>query len=573
MARLARTVCLGLAFSALSHLSCKRSLPEGRPPGGLAGAPGSPGAGGAGVIGGNGGVGGGAPGGAGGSATGGSGGQPPGGASAINLDGSPIYTRMQRLTNAQWERAVTDVLRFAAPANLSQGFSSPVSVAATDFANNEKRLFLDQQAALDFEAGSEQAAALATGAPDALARLYAGTDAAGFVRTLGRRAFRRPLTADEEAKYQGVFATGERLYGAGFANGAALVIRAMLQSPKFLYRSELGPAGAPLDGYEIASKLSFLLLGTTPSDELLDAAAAGTLDSVAGLESAARAMLERPAAVEVMRDFHGQRYRLDLYGDVDRTDVPAAVKSELAETSARFFDAVFANGEGLRAILTSTRYFVGSGLAASYGAQPPPTAIEARTLDPSRIGYFMQVPFLLLNGGGDGLDAIRRGAALVDEVLCVEVPAHPAPFPPLSPLAPGQTNRDRIEQVTANCTSCHGDVIDALGFAFEGFDGLGRQRAFDNGVPVDTTGSFPFEGGRREFADARELMRILAEEVRAHACYAKMLTGYALQRDVVEKDRPLLGDLATVSRARSLKEMVISLVRNPAFRLRAEGTP
>ena len=209
-------------------------------------------------MGGNAGVDGGAPAGSGGA---GGGGQPAGGASAIILDGSPIYTRMQRLTNGQWERAVTDVLRFASPANLSQGFSIPVSGDATDFANNEKRLFVDQQAELDFEAGSETAAALATGSPDALARLYAGTDAAGFVRTLGRRAFRRPLTTDEEAKYQGIFALGERLYGAGFANGAALVIRAMLQSPKFLYRSELGPAGAPLDGYEIASKLSFWLLG------------------------------------------------------------------------------------------------------------------------------------------------------------------------------------------------------------------------------------------------------------------------------------------------------------------------
>ena len=92
-------------------------------------------------------------------------------------------------------------------------------------------------------------------------------------------------------------------------------------------------------------------------------------------------------------------------------------------------------------------------------------------------------------------------------------------------------------------------------------------------MPVDTTGSFSFEDGTRQFADARELMRILADGTQAHTCYAKMLTGYALQRDVVENDRPLLGDLATVSRERSLKEMVISLVRNPAFRLRAEGTP
>ena len=270
---------------------------------------------------------------------------------------------------------------------------------------------------------------------------------------MGRRAFRRPLTTDEEAKYQGIFALGERLYGAGFANGAALVIRAMLQSPKFLYRSELGPAGAPLDGYEVASKLSFWLLGTTPSDELLDAAAAGTLDSVDGLESAARAMLERPAAVEIMRDFHGQLYRLDLYDDVNRTDVPASIESELAETSARFFDAVFANGEGLRAILTSTRYFVGPGLAASYGTQPAPTAIEARTLDPSRIGYFMQVPFLLLNGRDDGPDSIRRGVALADEVLCLELPGHPRPshrfrrWPRARPIAIVSKRRPRAARV------------------------------------------------------------------------------------------------------------------------------
>ena len=142
------------------------------------------------------------------------------------------------------------------------------------------------------------------------------------MRASGRRAFRRPLTADEETKYQGVFTLGEQLYGAGFANGAGLVIRAMLQSPKFLYRSELGPAGPPLDGYEVASKLSFWLLGTTPSDELLDMAAAGGLDAVDGLESVARAMLERPEAVEVMRDFHGQLYHLSLYDGLDDARAP-----------------------------------------------------------------------------------------------------------------------------------------------------------------------------------------------------------------------------------------------------------
>jgi len=568
MARVARGFGLALAALPWLLLSCGRSPPAKK---GQTGYAGSSGAAGAGAVGGQAGFDGGddvAPGGSGGAGTGG---PPDGGSSAINLDGSPIYTRMQRLTNGQWERAVADVLRFASPANLSQSFSTPLATEAAKFSNNEKRLFVDQKAEMDFEVGAEAAAALATGSADGLARVYPGTDAEGFVRTLGRRVFRRPLTTDEEAKYQSIFALGEKLYGAGFANGASLVIRAMLQSPKFLYRSELGPAGAPLDGYEVASKLSFWLLGTTPSDDLLDAATAGALDSVDGLERAARAMLEQPAAVEIMRDFHGQLYRLDRY-DTTRQSVPASMRGELAETSLRFFDAVFTKGEGLRAILTSTRAFVGPGLAGNYGAQPAPVAIEERVLDSSRVGYFMQVPFLLLNGRDDGPDTIWRGFALADEVLCLDLPDHPTPVPPLPALVPGQSNRNRIEKLTASCTGCH-DLIDPLGFAFEGFDGLGQQRDLDNGVPVDTTGSYAFEDGTRPFADARALLRILADGAQAHTCYAKMLTGYALQRDLVEGDRALLKDLATVSRAQSLKEMVVSLVRNPAFRSRSEGTP
>ena len=68
-------------------------------------------------------------------------------------------------------------------------------------------------------------------------------------------------------------------------------------------------------------------------------------------------------------------------------------------------------------------------------------------------------------------------------------------------------------------------------------------------------------------------MQIMADTTQAHTCYAKKVTGYALQRDVVEDDRPLLEELSEVSRNESLKALVIALVRNPAFRLRAEDTP
>jgi len=491
----------------------------------------------------------------------------------VPLDGSPIYARLVRLTNAQWMRAVTEILRLDAPPDLTRAFAAPV-LANTDFSNNEKALFVDERAEMDLETGAEAAATLAVGSADALARMYAGTDVAGFVRTLGRRAFRRPLTTDEEATYQKVFALGESLYGRGFANGAGLVIRALLQSPKFLYRSELVPGGAPLDGYEVASKLSFLLLGTTPSDGLLDQAAAGELDSAAGLEAAARALLEQPAAVALTRDFHGQLYRLARYEVLDDAWVTPALRAEMTEASQRFFDAVFTEGEGLRAILTSPRYFVGSGLASVYGVDPPPSVVEERASNGARIGYFMQAPFLTAstNDAGES-DPIRRGVAINSDVLCVTLPGPPISTPPLPPLTAGQTNRARVEQFTSACAGCHADAINPLGFAFEGFDGLGRARTTDNGVAVTTDGSYPFADGVRSFADAADLMRLLAELPQAHACYAKKMMTYALQRDLVEADRPQVMALASSGPGQSVKELLVALIRSPAFRLRAEGLP
>jgi hypothetical protein len=458
--------------------------------------------------------------------------------SSVNLEGSPIYTRVQRLTNTQWQRAVNDVLRLRTPANLTESFALPIS-GTTDFTNNEKVLFVDSRAASEFELATEAAASLATSSAEALAALYPGSDREGFVRTFGRRAFRRPLTPEQEARYQAVFALGEQLYGAGFANGASFVIRAMLESPSFLYRSELGAAGAPLDGFELASKLSFWLLGTTPSDALLDAAAKGALDGADALEKTAREMLDQPAAVDVLRDFHGQLHHLDRYASVSKVGVPEysdALNAELGEASYRFFDEVFRQGAGLRAILTSPRAFVGPGLAPLYGLTPAPSALEAQNLDPSRIGYFMQVPFLLLYGINRKADALARGEALETDVLCAR------------PTAPEQ-----------------------LGLALENFDGMGQER--DPGQPSSSARSYPFAEGKKSFASALELMKTLADSRQAQVCYAKKLSSYALQRDIVESDVPLLDRLTSAGGELFIKEVIVSLVRDPAFRVRQDGTP
>jgi len=366
------------------------------------------------------------------------------------------------------------------------------------------------------------------------------------------------------------------LYGAGFANGASLVIRAMLQSPQFLYRSELGPVGEPLNAYELASKLSFWLLDTTPSDALLDAAAAGKLDSIDALEATARQMLEDPRSRGVMRDFHEQLYHLDWPWPNTFSRVPEltdALHAEVVESSYRFFDDVLARDQGLREILTSERAFLGPNLAPLYGVTRAPSAIEARVVGPSRIGYFMQVPFLLFTGLEGRPNSILRGALLQQNVLC-RVLAKPAIFVSLPSQPANQTNRQNVSASTDFCGSkCHHDYINPLGFAFESFDSLGRERQTDNGLPVDTSGRYPFAEGMQNFADAKELMTILAGSKQAYTCYAKKLTGYALQRDIVERDSAFVETLADGKASESIKELVVSLIKAPAFRVREGGNP
>ena len=407
--------------------------------------------------------------------------------------------------------------------------------------------------------------------------LYDGDDAEGFVRTFGRRAFRRPLTSEEQTKYEDVFAQGITLYGPGFANGAALVIRAMLQSPHFLYRTELGPPGSPLDGYEVAAKLSLWLLGTTPSDALLDAASAGELDSDEGIEATARRLLEEPGAVDVMRDFHDQLLRVQRYEQISKVGVPEydpAINAELVLASHAFFDHVFRENLGLAEFLTSKQAYVGPGLAVLYGVDAPGDGLELRDLGPSRSGYFMQVPYLISWSENEQSDPIHRGLYLQEMTCQPHTGRRQSSYLSVPPLQPGQTNRQRISQFTETCGgACHAVYINPLGFALEAFDGLGRERRTDNGQPVDTSGSYPFAEGVADFADGNELMSIMSASAQVHTCYSKKVTGYALGRDIVERDRPLLESLSRVSLDQSLKEVVIALVRDPAFRNREEALP
>ena len=498
-------------------------------------------------------------------------------AGKLDLSGSPKYFRVVRLTNTQWAQAVQTLLNVPS-GGLEQNFESPVS-GMTAFTNNELVLGFGSRNWQDYQSAAETLAAQVTATDAALAKVYSGTDPAGLITTLGRRAYRRPLTAAEQSTYLALYNKGSTLMGtrSAFAKGASLVIRAMLQAPDFLFRTELGAKGAPLNGYEMAAKLSLLLRGTGPDDKTLDSAAGpGKLDTADGAAALATTMLGEATAPSVMRQFHGEWLRFADYSDISKVNVPtykASLNPEYLESSYRFFDNIFTQGLGLKEILLSTNGYYGPGMAALYGVTAPASGSYAQAdLGAKRVGYFAQLPYLTLHGHNADANSIKRGVTLNLDVLCATLGAPATTIPPVPPLEPGQTNRQRIDKLTGTCgMSCHNDMINPLGFSFEHFDGMGQSRETENGgLTIDSSGSYTFsDGTTKTWTDAAGLMQVLASTPQTHTCYAKKLASFGLQRDVIVNDMPLLTSMTSASMASgtsSEKQLIIQLVRSDAFR-------
>jgi hypothetical protein len=512
-------------------------------------------------------------------ATGGTAGAP---ASGIALNGRPEYHRFVRLTHSQWEASVRDLLKLDALPGLSTGFVGDPPEGT--FSNNERKLYVTSTLRTDYQRAAETLAAQIAGDAQAMARVTGGTtDAATFIRTFGRKMFRRPLTTDEEQKYQVLFTSGTSLVASGdaFADGVRMTIEAMLQSPHFVYRSELGSDGAPLSGYEMASKLSFFLRDTTPDDALLDAAAAGELDTAQGVLDKATAMLEEAGALAVVGRYHAELFGIDRYLQIDKnpTAFPTydtTLNPELIQADQLFFDRIFSTGQGMRALLTSSLAFVSSASAGFYGVSATGQGLMEVALGPERPGILTRLGFLMQNATLNQPDPIHRGVDVLNRLLCAELMPPDGTIPELPEIMAGQTNRQRVDAHTGEGTcgaGCHSALINPIGFAFENFDAIGRIRTMDNGQPVDTTGEVELSDGMHAFNGAPELSALLADAPTAHGCYTKHLSEYTLARDTAAGDRALVDAIEGISMNNnaSTKAMVLSIISQPSFLTRTGG--
>ncbi|MFT5454728.1 MAG: hypothetical protein ACI9K2_001206 [Myxococcota bacterium] len=485
---------------------------------------------------------------------------------------------VRRLTHAEYGAAVRDLL--AVDLRPEDGFSADVT---EDGFAGEASLAVSSLLAEQYRAAAEELAAavdldtlLSCGRAD---RACADT----FIGTFGRRAYRRPLTVDERGTLIG-------LYDAvadddGFDEGIRWVLTAMLQAPGFLYRSEVGARTAgevfTLSDWELATALSFGVLGAPPDDALLDAAAGGRLGSADGVQAELDRLLADPRAADRVHDGVVAQLQLDRLPTVVRDGVayPALtteVRLAMAEETRRVVVEVASEGGGFADLLRTDRTWLTPDLAAYYGVDGPESPDADGwgqvTVSAERSGGLLAHGSLLTTHALPTTSSpIHRGVLVRERLLCQHLPPPPADLdisPP--PVDPSLSTRERYSahsDVPA-CAGCH-DLIDPIGFGFEHFDGAGVYREVDGVHPVDASGEVVGSATSDGlYVGVGELAALVAED--AQACWvergSRRLTGLELP----ECDVELFAD-ATEGAGGRLVDLWRGWVALPHFRERVGG--
>jgi hypothetical protein len=526
-------------------------------------------------------------------------GSEPGGSSAgsgnISTTASDsLPARIRRLTRAEYDASVGALLgtslspsvEFSFPPDAKQGPSnSPAGAAFT--VNDAQRVDPVLVGKLDAAAQAAVTEARASGKLAALSPCADPSAAGGeacaksFLQTFGAKAYRRPLNDEELAGLVRAYHVGAD--GYTYADGIDLLTRVLLQSPGFLYATELGEVGAGpsfvMTPNEIASSLSYLLAGAPPDDALLAAAASGALASPEAREAEARRLLTTPGGrerfVRVVREWLGidevahREKSQSVYPDF------ANVSQAMELESRAFIDEVLSHSSGtLTELLTADWTIAEPPLAAVYGVPAAAAGQRTSLATVKRRGILNQGAFLSVFASNNGSHPVFRGVALMRRIACLSIPDPGAlgivvNFPAADAT---KTTRARFEAhaMDTGCANCHA-TIDHFGFALENFDGMGKERTTENGLPIDTKvmlgAGADFDGA---YADSTELVSALAQSESVRACLARQIfrsTAARSDASVADAENAFVEtwrQLPTEQRTR-LADVLVAFVKSPTF--------
>lgn len=505
---------------------------------------------------------------------------------------------LRRLTKREYQNTIRDLLGI----ELAYVETFPADQEKFGFDNN----VLGQAVTLDhvnkYQNAAEQIAALATENlpallgcdPAALAPPEQDACVQTFIgERFGPRAYRRPLTDDEAARLLALYQAGKN--GGSVEEGVQWAVTAMLESPHFLYRPELGVTQEqdelPLSDFEVASRLSYFLWQSMPDDILFDAAQKGLLRSPDEIEGQARRMLADPRAKPALADFVLQWFELTRMDEVTKDpalfpEFTDALRAAMVEESERFVTHVLWSEQGtLAELLTSTTSFVNGDLASLYGLSGASADWAQVELDPSqRAGLLTQASLMSRFSTDDATSPIPRGLFVRQNLMCQSPPPPPTDLMiEVPPQVPGQSTRERFEQHRADpaCAGCH-VYFDPIGFGFENYDPIGRYRTVEEyqgqTVPIDASGEVASLSDDQDisgqFVGAVELGGMLGESALVRQCMVTRMFRFTFGRQEISGDRATLDEAygLLTERGNVILEAIVAMTRTKLFRYRAPLT-
>ena len=410
--------------------------------------------------------------------------------------------------------------------------------------------------------------------------------AAAIAAHLAPKLFRRPVDDHAVAKYQALYEKFAKTMKPDEALRGMLT--AMLVSSRFLYHEE--PPNGP-DAYAIASRMSYFLWRSTPDDELLRAAADGSLLDPAKRRVQAARMLADPRSGRFLKDFTGQWLRVrevgvmkpsaDLYPEYD-LELEAAMRGE----TEHFIEEMFRRDLPLSNLIDSDWTMLNERLARHYkieGVAGPD--FRRVSLDKSKTvrgGLLTHASVHTITSNGTVTSPVARGTWMLEKFLGTPAPPPPPDVPAIEPDIRGATTiKEQLakHRTIASCNSCH-RKIDPLGFALESFDVVGGWREnylalverkpgarakLSNGPPVDSADEWEGVGRFASFQEFRELVKKREDLVVQNLTHH--LATFALGRTPGFADRQPLKTIATNVREKKngMKSLVLDIVSSPVF--------
>ena len=361
-------------------------------------------------------------------------------------------------------------------------------------------------------------------------------------------------------------------------------ITAALVSPRFLYRLETmpGETSVPLEAHELATRLSYFIWSSTPPDWLLQMAAAGELDEAEGRRSAVEGLLEDPRSRAVAENFATQWLQIrdltDRRPDPERyPGIDEALLSSMQQETILYFDELLRNNHEIDTLLSSDFTFIDSRLASHYDLPPPDGEGFVRvdlekTAHPGGLLYHAGVMTATSNPTRTSI--VKRGKWVL-EALLDQPPPPPPPGIDGLPEDGGHSTaslREQMERHRADpsCAACH-VRMDALGFALEELDAVGRIRQTDQGEPIDARGELP-DG--RIINGPQELGAVLREDPAVHRSLANHLLIYAIGRGLTPADESSVQRMVEeLGQEPTIRRLVQEIVEMEIFRMRTGTSP